>query len=103
MEESEWGRLEITEIFPDPVHKYVSLATFTVDADTEFAKQFLLEPLPFLAENLDGVDRDWEVSLERVNAGVRLSGPRKLVVVMIVLTLVRSIRVVAYRLPEDAA
>ena len=100
MDEAEWARIDLTEVFPDYVRKYVSLATFCVDADSDLAREFLLEPLRFLAENVDGVEPDWTVSLDRVNADESLSGPRKIVVIIVVLALLRTAHLVVYRLPD---
>jgi hypothetical protein len=101
--EPQWGSFEVAEVFPDPAHKYVSLATFTVDADSELSRQFLLEPLPFLAENVELIEKDWTVTLERMNADRLMTGPRKHVVIVICLNEQRTARVLVYRLPQDAA
>jgi hypothetical protein len=102
MAEPDWGSFELAEVFPDPVHRYVSLATFTVDADSDFSRDFLLEPRPFLAKSLDAVDESWTVSLHRINADVVMTGPKKQVVIVILLGLLRMAHVVVYRLPPDA-
>jgi hypothetical protein len=102
MAEPEWGSFELAEIFPDPVHKYVSLATFTVDADSDFSREFMLEPRPFLAKSLELVDESWTVSLQRINAEVALHGPKKNVVIVVLLGLLRMAHVLVYRLPQDA-
>jgi hypothetical protein len=103
MTEPEWGRFELAEIFPEPAHEYVSLATFTVDADSDFAREFLLEPLPFLAERIEPIERDWTVSLERINADRVMIGPRKIVAIVIFVEELRTARVLVYRLPQEAA
>jgi hypothetical protein len=102
MAEPEWGSFELAEVFPDPAHRHVSLATFTVDADSEFARRFLVEPLPYLAKNVESIDQDWTVSLERINADRIMTGPRKILVIVICVKELRTARVLVYRLPQDA-
>ena len=103
MIEPEWGRFELAEIFPEPAHKYVSLATFTVDADSDFAREFVLEPLPFLSEQVELIEKDWTVSVERINADRVMIGPRKIVAIVISIEELRTARVLVYRLPQEAA
>jgi hypothetical protein len=102
MAEPEWGSFELAEVFPDPAHKYVSLATFTVEADSDFSREFLLEPLPFLAKSLDLVDDGWKVTVERINAERAMTGPKRHVVIVICTQEDRTARVLVYRLPQDA-
>jgi hypothetical protein len=103
MAEPEWGSFELAEIFPDPAHKYVSLATFTVDADSDFAQEFLVQPLPFLSDKVELIDEGWTVSLERINADRMMIGPRKILAIVICVEELRTARVLVYRLPQDAA
>ena len=102
MAEPEWGSFELAEVFPDPAHKYVSLATFTVEADSDFSREFLLEPLPFLAKSLDLVDDGWKVTVERINAERAMTGPKRHVVIVICTQEDQIARVLVYRLPQDA-
>jgi hypothetical protein len=102
MAEPEWGKFEREQVFAHPAHEHVSLATFTVDADSEFANGFLLEPLPFLAKTVDAIDEDWTVSIERINADRVMRGPRKLVAIVVSIPELRLARVLVYRLPQSA-
>ena len=81
----------------------LSAATLTLDADSERARSFLLDPLPYLVESLGGagVTDEWTVSLERVNAHRPLSGPRKLVCFFLLLLRARRVHCVIYRLRDQ--
>lgn len=84
----------------------IRIYTTTAAADSEYAEQLLLDPLPLVVENIDEVEPDWSVSIERVNGEVavgRLKPPRKALVTWIVIRSLSRVHGVLYRLPPNAA
>ena len=77
MADPEWRFPESSELFSEDVLRYenIALATLTVDADSDLAAELLLDPLPILIENIEGVDESWSVSVDRVTAQYGV-GPR---------------------------
>jgi hypothetical protein len=108
MTDPDWRRPESSELFPEDVlgAEDLAVATLSVDADSELAGELLLDPLPILAENIEGVGTDWSVSVHRVNAerGVGLmSGPRKLVLLLLLIPSREHVAAFAYRISEKGA
>jgi hypothetical protein len=102
MEEPEWTRVEAFGKYARVIQVY----TTTADADTEYAEQLLLDPLPILMENISEVGDDWSVSVERVNgqeAVGRLKPPRKALFTWTVIPSLNQVHGVLYRLPEAVA
>jgi hypothetical protein len=107
MEDEGWIHPESSEIFPSEVLELdnLSIATLTVDGSSEEARDLLLDPLPILAKRIDGVDMDWSVTVHRVNAEAAAgptirSGPRKLVILLLIIASRRLIVAIAYRITE---
>ena len=99
MTDPEWRAVE-ADVFQKDDRDDLAVFTTTVDADSEIAEQLLLDPLPLLAENLEGVTNDWTVSLERVNAEEPVRrGPRKLIAIWAVIRRLRRVCGVVYRVP----
>jgi len=95
----EWRPVE-AEAFQEDDRGDIALATVTVDAESDLAAELLLDPLPHLVKNLDWVTDDWTVSLERVNAEVRVGlGPRKLIAIWVAVRPLRRVCGVVYRVP----
>ncbi|HWM14762.1 MAG TPA: hypothetical protein VNO56_09795, partial [Gaiellaceae bacterium] len=79
MEKPEWTPVEAFGEDQDSIRIYTTEAA----ANSEYAEQLLLDPLPLLVQNIPGVKEDWSVSVERVNgqeAIGRLKPPRKALV-----------------------
>ncbi len=102
MAERSWEHMELEELFDDPVPKWVSLRAFLFDADSDDARAFLLEPLPFLKDAVAEIDDEWQVSLFRINANRVMSGPRKVCAGVALFPELKLAHVVAYRLPQRA-
>jgi hypothetical protein len=85
---------------------FLTIHTTTADADTEYAEQLLLDPLPLLIQNIPGVEAGWSVSVERVNgqeAVGRLKPPRKVLFTWTVIPSLSQVHGVLYRLPNHTA
>jgi hypothetical protein len=105
MADPEWRFPESSELFSEEVLDYenIALATLTVDADSDLAAELLLDPLPILIKNIQGVDESWSVSVDRVTAQYRVggeAGPRKLVLSFLVLHSHQHVAALAHRVPE---
>ena len=103
MAKAEWRRLsEAFEEDQDAIRIY----TTTAAADSEYAEQLLLDPLPLLVENIPEIAPDWSVSLERVNGEVgvgRLKPPRKALFTWTVMPALSQVHGVLFRLPPTSA
>ena len=103
MAKAEWRRL--SEAF-DEDQDAIRIYTTTAAADSEYAEQLLLDPLPLLVENIPEVAPDWSVSLERVNGEVgvgRLKPPRKALFTWTVIPALNQVHGVLFRLPPTTA
>jgi hypothetical protein len=103
MAKAEWRRL--SEAF-DEDQDAIRIYTTTAAADSEYAEQLLLDPLPLLVENIPEVAPDWSVSLERVNGEVgvgRLKPPRKALITWTVMPALSEVHGVLFRLPPTTA
>jgi len=101
MAKPEWTH--VSEAFGD-FRETLTIYTTTADADSEYAEQLLLDPLPLLVQNIPGVKEDWSVSVERVNgqeAVGRLKPPRKALVTWTVIPALSQVHGVLYRLPPN--
>jgi hypothetical protein len=84
----------------------LSIATLTVEGNSDAARDSLLDPVSMLADNIPGVDESWSVQLHRPNAEVAAgpvprSGARKLVLLVLLIVRIRVAVVTAYRIPSD--
>jgi|SRR5688572_12244103 len=101
--EPEWNY--VSDVFVedrDAIRIYTTVAA----ANSEYAEQLLLDPLPLLVENVDEVTPDWSVSLERVNGDVavgRLKPPKRLLATWTVMPALSQVHGVIFRLPPNAA
>jgi hypothetical protein len=107
MEVEGWIVPESSSVFSREALKYeeLSIATLTVDGDSEAARDLLLDPVSMLAD-IPGVDESWSVQLHRPNAEVAAgpvpkSGARKLVLLVLLIVRIRVAVVTAYRIPSD--
>jgi hypothetical protein len=103
MAKAEWRRL--SEAFDDD-QEAIRIYTTTAAADSEYAEQLLLDPLPLLVENIPEVAPDWSVSLERLNGEVgvgRLKPPRKALFTWTVMPALSQVHGVLFRLPPTSA
>lgn len=101
-ERPEWTRVEAFGDDPEAITLY----TTTARANTEYAAELLLDPLPLLVENIPEVEGSWSVSVERVNGqiGVGLGKPpRKALFTWTVIPSLNLVHGVLYRLPPDGA
>jgi hypothetical protein len=108
MADPDWRRPRSSELFSEDVLETEELAvtTLSLDADSELAAELMLDPLPVLAENIDGVGTDWTVSVNRVNADRAVGpmrGPRKLVFLLLLIYSRKHVAAVAYRVSERGA
>lgn len=112
MAEIDWRRVG-TDAFQEDDGRRITMVTATVAADSEEAEALVLDPRPLLIEGagqlLDPdwqVDETWTVSVERSNAEVALGlkkGPRKIIIVWILLRELSRAIGVAYRVPDTEA
>ena len=110
MAEIDWRQVG-SEAFQEVDRERIALLTATVKSETDLATELILDPLPQLIEGAAQfdygfqVDESWTVSLERVNAEVPVGpgkGPRKIIVVFVLLPLMSEAQAVVYRVPQDA-
>ena len=101
MAKAEWTH--VSEAFGED-REAIKIYTTKADADSEYAEQLLLDPLPLLVQNIPDVAPDWSVSLERVNgqeAVGRLKPPKKALVTWTVIPSLSQVHGVLYRLPPN--
>ena len=93
------------EAFADD-REAIKIYTTVAAANSEYAEELILDPLPLLVENIEEVTPEWSVSLERVNGEVgvgRLKPPRKLLATWTVMPALNQVHGVVFRLPPLAA
>src|SRR5687768_7835389 len=98
MPKPEWTQL--SEAFSED-QEAIKIYTTEAPANSLYAEQLLLDPLPKLVRNIPEVQRDWSVSLERVNcqeAVGRRKPPKKALVTWIVIPSLSQVHGVFYRL-----
>ena len=99
MAKPEWAH--VSEAFGE-YREALMIHTTIADADSEYAEQLLLDPLPLLVQNIPGVTENWSVSVGRVNgeeAMGRLKPPRKALFTWTVIPALSQVHGVLYRLP----
>jgi len=99
MAHAEWRPVE-AEAFQERDRDDIAITTVTVEAESDLAVELLLDPLPHLVENLAWVTDQWTVSVERVNAELRVGrGPRKLIAIWVAVRPLQRVCGVLYRVP----
>ena len=101
--EAEWNY--VSEVFGED-RDAIKIYTTVAAANSEYAEQLLLDPLPLLVKNVDEVTPDWSVSLERINGEVavgRLKPPKKLLATWTVMPALSQVHGVLFRLPPTSA
>ena len=110
MAEIEWKQVS-SDAFQEVDQERIGAMTATVKSESELAAELILDPLPLLIEGAGQftyafqVDDSWTVSLDRVNAEVPVGpgkGPRKIIIVFVLLPLMSQAVGVVYRVPKDA-
>jgi hypothetical protein len=101
-----WAHPESSELFPEDVldTERLEVVVLSVDAGSQEAADLLTDPISVLANEVPDIDREWSVSVARVNAerpvGPRI-GPRKLVFLLLLDYNRREAAAVAHRIPES--
>jgi hypothetical protein len=77
-----------------------------IPVNEEAAKDLMLDPLPLLTSQIEEVEKDWRVSIDRVNAEAGfwwppVFGPHHLCVLAMVLPRFREVHCLVHRFPKD--
>lgn len=82
----------------------IEVYSLAVEVKNDLTRDLLFDPLSVLAEGVEGIDSEWRVSLQRMNAEIAIphhGGPHHIVIVFTVVRPDKHVHGVIYRLPPD--